>query len=49
MHEYKKLFGLIKAIAQNNVDYVLNEIATLIRVLLTIPMSTSEPERCLHL
>lgn len=46
MHEYCKLIDLLKFILENNLDGVLSEITKLIRILLTIPMTTSEPERC---
>jgi len=46
MHEYCKLIELLKFILENNLDDVLSEITKLIKILLTIPMTTSEPERC---
>ena len=46
MHEYGNLMALLKFILENNLDDVLSEITKLIKILLTIPMTTSEPERC---
>ena len=46
MHEYSKLMDLLKLIIENNLDEVLSETTKLIKILLTIPMTTSEPERC---
>ena len=37
---------LLKCILENNLDDVLSEITKIIKILLTIPMTTSEPERC---
>lgn len=31
---------------ENNLEAVLSELTKLIKILLTIPMTTSEPERC---
>ena len=46
IHEYSKLVDLLKLILGNNLDDVLSEITKLIKILLTIPMTTSQPERC---
>ncbi|XP_076046726.1 zinc finger MYM-type protein 1-like [Oratosquilla oratoria] len=46
MHEYCKLIELLKFILENELDEVLSEITKLIKILLTIPMTTLEPERC---
>ena len=46
IHEYSKLVDLLKLILENNLDNVLSEITKLIKILLTIPMTTSQPERC---
>ena len=46
MHEYCKLTELLQFIMENNLDSVLSEITKLIKILLTVPMATSEPERC---
>jgi len=46
LHDYDKLIDLLKFILENNLDDVLGEITKLVKVLLTIPMTTTEPERC---
>ena len=46
MHEYCKLIELLQFIVENNLEAVLSELTKLIKILLTIPMTTSEPERC---
>lgn len=46
MHKYCKLIDLLKLITENNLADVLGEMTKLIKILLTIPMTTSEPERC---
>ena len=46
IHKYSKLVELLKLILENNLDDVLSEITKLIKILLTTPMTTSEPERC---
>ena len=46
IHEYIKLVDLLKLILENNLYDVLSEITKLIKILLTTPMITSEPERC---
>ena len=46
MHGYFRLIDLLKFILENNLDGALSEITKLIKILLTIPMTTSEPERC---
>ena len=46
MHEYGNLMVLLKFILKNTLDAVLSDITKLIKILLTTPMTTSEPERC---
>ena len=46
IHEYCKLIELLKFILENNLDDVLSEITKLIKILLTVPMTTSEADRC---
>ncbi|XP_076763834.1 zinc finger MYM-type protein 1-like [Xylocopa sonorina] len=46
IHGYSKLIDLLKYITENNLDGVLSEITKLIRILLTVPMTTPETERC---
>ncbi|XP_075232954.1 zinc finger MYM-type protein 1-like isoform X2 [Lycorma delicatula] len=46
IHEYCTLFELLKFILENNLGDVLGEITKLINILLTVPMTTSETERC---
>ena len=46
IHEYCKLTELLKFILENNLDDILSEITKLLKILLTIPMTTSETERC---
>lgn len=46
MHEYCKLTELLKFMLENNLDDILGEITKLIKILLTIPMTISEPEHC---
>ncbi|XP_068201170.1 zinc finger MYM-type protein 1 isoform X1 [Palaemon carinicauda] len=48
INEYYKLSELLKFILENNLDNVFSEITKLIKILLTIPMTTSsDTERCL--
>ena len=46
MHKYCNLIDLLKFILDNNLEDVLGEISKLVKILLTIPMTTTEPERC---
>lgn len=46
IHEYSKLKDLLKFILENNLSEVFSEIMKLVKILLTIPMTTSEAERC---
>ena len=46
IHEYSKLVDLLKLILENNLDDVFSEVTKLIKILLTTPMTTSEPESC---
>lgn len=46
MQEYDKLINLLKFITENHLTEILGEMTKLINILLTIPMTTSEPERC---
>ena len=46
IHEYCTLIELLKFILENNLDDVFSEITKLIKILLTVPMTTSEAERC---
>ncbi|PNF22001.1 hypothetical protein B7P43_G17660 [Cryptotermes secundus] len=46
IHEYCTLIELLKFILENNIDDVFSEITKLIKLLLTVPMTTSEAERC---
>ncbi|CAL1530203.1 unnamed protein product [Lymnaea stagnalis] len=46
MHEYCKLIDLLKFISESNLDGVLSETTKLIKILLTIPMTTTESECC---
>jgi hypothetical protein len=46
MHEYCKLIALLNFILENSIDDILSEITKLIKILLTIPMIASQPERC---
>lgn len=45
MHEHNNLTDLLKITTKNNFVNGISEIATLIRILLTIPMTTTEPGR----
>lgn len=46
LHEFSKLSELLKIVNENNLGDVLCEFTKLIKILLTIPMTTAEPERC---
>lgn len=47
LHEFSKLSELLKIVNENTFSDVLCELTKLIKILLTIPMTTAEPERCL--
>ena len=46
LHEYSRLSDLLKYFLENNVNEALPIVTKLVQLLLTIPMSTAEPERC---
>ena len=46
LHNYDKLTELLDFIIENNIESVFEEMVKLIKILLTIPMITSEAERC---
>ncbi|PNF24207.1 hypothetical protein B7P43_G16041 [Cryptotermes secundus] len=46
IHEYCTLIELLKFILENNLNDAFGEITKLIKILLTVPMTTSEAERC---
>ena len=46
IYKYSKLVDQLKLILENNPGDVLSEITKVIKILLTTPMTTSEPERC---
>ena len=45
LHEFSKLSELLKIVNENNLGDVLCELTKLIKILLTTPMTTAEPER----
>lgn len=46
LHNYSKLTDLLLFIFRNNLQETFQELTKLINIILTIPMTTSEPERC---
>ena len=46
MHNYEKLTELLNFIIENNLESVFEEMVKLLKILITIPMTTSEAERC---
>ena len=38
--------SLLNFFVNNDLDEVFQEVVTLLRIIITIPMTTSEPERC---
>ncbi|XP_076038775.1 uncharacterized protein LOC143023976 [Oratosquilla oratoria] len=46
LHDFSKLSELLKIVNENNIGDVLCELTKLKKILLTMPMTTAEPERC---
>lgn len=46
LHNYNKLTDLLHFILKNNIQKTFRELTKLINIIITIPMTTSEPERC---
>ena len=45
LHQYAKLSELLTFLVEHNLDICLREITKVLKILLTIPMTTSEAER----